>query len=88
MGDTFAWGMSMPPMTNAAVSAAFAVSKSAERITGIVYRSSVACNLQLWLVLGRVSGVCRDLASCKTLANCFAISALQSARGVERCISV
>ena len=39
----------MPPITNAADSAGVSASRRAVRIAGMVYRSSVACKVQLWL---------------------------------------
>ena len=44
----------MPPITNAADRAGASDRRSAVRIAGMVYRSFVACKVQLWLALAVV----------------------------------
>ena len=53
--------------------------RSGVRIDGMVYRSSVACTVQLWLAFGRGVAHARLLASCKTLENLY-----HRARAAER----
>ena len=60
--------MSTPPMTSAADSAGvMSARRSVVRIDGMVYRSSLAGKVQLWLAFGRVGGACHELAARKTL---------------------